>query len=148
MPSIYLYFSRYGIEYNYPPHLLPLITKLDVERQSVSVSNMVNLKHLCVFNTSHIKHFDLVLEKLTNLTTIEFCNQRIAEISYLIKKLPKLRRIRFNVIQDGPHFEDDILNLSALNNERKKCANACNLTMYVRESIYLATKGAARTTSL
>lgn len=116
--------------------LLPLITKLDIDRKSVCVSNMVNLRHLCAFSTSHIEDLYHVPEKLTILTIIELTNQKIPELFYLITNFAKL-----NVIQNVK-----FLNLSALNDERKECENACKLTIYLMEGIYLATKEAANTT--
>lgn len=147
-----LYFYQNSRAYNYPSNLMPHITKMHItnEPRQFNLSTFLNLELLCIESTSQINDLNEALSKFTKLNYIYILNETIANIFPFIRHLKKLNKIKIRTIKNGLHFNDtdNVLNLSALNDERQSLPNACNITFYVDEVIYLATRIAFKTTTL
>lgn len=84
---------------------------------------------------------------LKKLKAIEFYSASINSILPFIREAAKLRNISIYFLGDEIYFHDhDIIDLAKLNEQRKKLDNAQKITIYVRESNYMATKWALQTT--
>lgn len=75
-----------------------------------------------------------------NLTRVSLWNTISDNILYLIRCAPKLKEIKAESLRRGLLYDGRILDLYALNKERKKLERPCKVTIYVDESVFLATK--------
>lgn len=141
--KLHLYFVRNVTELIYPSNLLPSITTLHkISESTFDAIALVSLEKLYLFDAFQIANLSTVLAKLTKLNYVYFVRESIKNILPFVISLPKLRKIQIHFIVGGPYFnfKRNILDLSALNDKRKKCGNAKKLTIYVNEEVYLATK--------
>lgn len=145
--QLHLYFYLTRKEYDYPVHLLALVTTLHrrFDHQPFILSPLVNLERLYLSRTNKIHEFDATLTKLTKLKFIHFRNIAIDTVLPFIRSMPHLREI---IIDSIENLTNNSLNSSALNNERKVLKRAGKITIYVEEKIYLGTKEACHDTSI
>lgn len=133
---LHLYFYRTTWTYTYPSALLPLIRILHITHvmQKFTLSSMINLQQLYLMNTVQIDDRIASLQKLEKLDYINFSYEEIDNILPFLK-LPNLSKIKIDSIKN----EKNIFNISQLNEARGMSANGSNLTIYVKENIYLST---------
>lgn len=147
--QLHLYYHRTIIECAYPPNLLQFITALNQmnEPRLCYVSALVNLEQLYLDDISQIGDLDAAIGNLQKLDYIYLYHESVENILTLVKNFPHLRRIKIKVFKNGPHINDDdhLLSLSTLSNVR---SNACKLTIFVNENIYLTTKLALNLTTI
>lgn len=150
--DLHLYFHSYVLRTvgNYPPYLLSFVKILHSNRNVVNVTPLVNLERLFIADASEIGDLDTGINSLAKLKFISFIYAKIEDILPFIRQLSSLKKIKIYYINYGIYFNDtnDILNLSALDDERKKCPNAGKITFYLKENIYLATKFAFKKSKL
>lgn len=66
----------------------------------------------------------------------------IDNIFPFIRQLPKLKELSIHQLKYP--FEETVIGLSTLNEERKKLAGACKITIFLTEWVYLPTKCAPK----
>lgn len=150
--QLHLYHYITSRAYDYPSDLMPFITVFHIKNvmEKFSISPMSNLENLYILNTRQIRDPKVAMKGLSKLNFIYIAEETFDNIVFLIKSLPNLGKIKVYSIRTGSHFNDatNILNLSTLNNERKKLIKSKKLIIYVPEKCYLATKIAYRQTQL
>lgn len=148
--QLHLYFHSTIEKYIYPQGQLSFVTIWHCinGEQHFALESMINLERMYLLRASLIDDLDAALSKVTKLNYIFFSSEAIDKILTFIRGSSKLRKIKFYNLLNGIFFnsKDSILDLSALNDERSKCAYANRLTIYVNEKIYLATKSALKQT--
>lgn len=100
-------------------------------RRSVSITDLNSLPYNC-----------------RKLKRIEFGIASSDDILPFICHAKTVNKIKVSSLKNGSYFDEDknILNLLALNKERKKLYGARKIMIYVQENVYLATKWAMRQT--
>lgn len=83
-------------------------------------------------------------KNLTKLERITFWFASTDDILSFIRHAKKLTTIKIETLQSGHHFnrENAVIDVAALNKERKQLNDAEKVTIFVEETIYLATKWA------
>lgn len=147
-----LYFYVTPIQYTiYPPNVMSLVKTLHIVNgmQNFTLSPLVNLERLYLSGTFQINDLDVALKTATKLNYIYFHDEKIDNILPFIKNSPTLSKIQINLLQNGIHFNDanNVLNLSALNDERQKLHKATKITIFAHEQIYLETKKQVKQTN-
>lgn len=148
--QLHLYFCRAAREYIYPPNLMPAVKIMHgIFKTPFPVSGYVSLQELYLYYLTQIIDLEATLNQLTKLNYVYFVQEQIDHILPFIKRLPNLRKIKVDSVLYGLHFNhnNNVLNISAVNDEREKCPNAKQLTIYVNEQIFLATKMAFNQTA-
>lgn len=142
--ELHLYFDENQKEYIYPQHLL---SKVNIfyntnKMHSFALAPLVSLEQLFILNKAQISDVDVALGQLDKLNDIYFAEDSMDNILPFIQRLPKLRNLSLNCTKNVAQFNGDkrTLNLTALNEERKKLTKATKLTIYLQEKIYFATK--------
>lgn len=117
---------------------------------SVALSHLSHLQDISFPATRYIIDIDTVATRLENLKLIHFGISSLSHAKLFICRNPKLERLQIDWFMDeaGNIEEDKCLNLIKLNNERAKLPKAKKTTIFVEESVYLATKRANRETDL
>lgn len=151
--KLHLYFTDDNHEYIiYPPNLLSFVRIMHFTDsiRKFELSPLINLEKLYILNTNKINDLDIALTKLSKLKNIQFYNEEIDNIIPFINHATKLNVIIVDNIKNGTHFNvnNNIVNLTALNDERGKLTAATRLRIYVQEEVYLATKKAYRNTKI
>lgn len=117
---------------------------------------MPQLNELCVekdkctnTKTSIDDRLDALVESFINVERIHFEIASFKSILPFIRHSAKLKKVKIQTpTDDGNYFNKGVVNLPALDRERKKCAGASKMTIFVNESFYLQTKAAFMKTEL
>lgn len=120
--------------------LLPAIEHLSLMRRNwFELSAMVNMKSLYISSDWEVR-----MNSLMNVHTISLGLATFDKIESLIQRCPKLEQIKIGSLLPYPgserYFVDGIIDLPALNNERKKLENAQKITIFIEEDIFLENK--------
>lgn len=113
-----------------------------------SLAILNNLEELYLKSSACVWNAENVVKNLTKLRRIDFhCGN--TNLMPFIRFLAPLERIKLDYIYKSMHFnaETSIIDLVALNKERKKLPFARKITLYVNETYYLATKWALKETN-
>lgn len=115
-------------------------------------SLLIDLVHLSVYKfeatsvTSQWSYpvidLEVLAKNLLKLDRLTIYRTRFEHILPFIQHSVNLKTIAIE------YFDGDILDLPALNKERKKLLGARKVTIYVEERVFLATKWASKTTHL
>lgn len=110
---------------------------------------MPQLKEFCMEDASSIDDIlDILVDSFMNIKRIYFEWANFISILPFIHHSAKLKKIKIQTPEDdGTYCNGGIIDLLALNRERKKCADASKITFYVGEEFYLQTKEALMTTN-
>lgn len=103
---------------------------------------LMKVKELDISSGSDILDLDTLPRKLPNLERIHFSEANADHILPFIKYAPKLKQVKIGHLKDGTHMMGGVLDLAALNKERKELPKAKKLLIYVNEVVFLATKWA------
>lgn len=129
---------------------LKALVKLRVktDAQHINLSAFVELQELCISNSSLVADLRSLPNILTNLKRIYFAKASIDDILPFISGSMTLNRINVLSLLTGTHFDqhDGVLDLAALNRQRKRLNEPRRITIYVDEHVYLATKRAMKRT--
>ncbi|XP_055301890.1 uncharacterized protein LOC129568249 isoform X2 [Sitodiplosis mosellana] len=120
--------------------LMKLRAKSD--SQHFTLSALINLEELCISKSCLISDLKSLPLILNNLKMIHFGEASSDDILAFISRAVKVNKIKVLFLLSGAHFDKftNILDLSALNKAREKLAVASKVTIYVAETVYLATK--------
>lgn len=131
---------------------LPALKRLSIYSGSgIDFSRLINLKQLQFFNMYDISEADLenMAKSLINLELLSLDGTYIRYISPFVRHSKKLKKIRIDGMIDLDNEHDDnVLDLFAFNEERKKLMGACPLTLSVKEEVYLPTKWCSKNLNL
>lgn len=127
---------------------LPALEKLylryiDINRNSISTT-LVSLKELSFMEQEDFHDLETLADNLAGVERIYISKAKMDGILPFIRRSPKLKKIKVNCLSkvDGKFFKNGVIDVAALNNERKQLAGACILTIYVAEKYFLRTKWA------
>lgn len=137
-------------EQSFVMHLssLKALVKLRIPpTKCVELSALQHLEEIRIHRSSQLKGLTALPIHLSNLKRIHFSSATLADVVILVSQAESLGKIQIEQFEDGLNW-NKIIDLIALNNEREKLQAAENLTIYVREDIYLATKWAYIETKL
>lgn len=97
-----------------------------------------------------ISNIQVVATASKNLKFIYFGTSTTSDVKLFVGGNPNLERIRVDwFLNEDEIIEDEkIIDLVDLNRERSKLQNAKKVTLYVQETVYLATKRGSRETNL
>ncbi|XP_055298555.1 uncharacterized protein LOC129566540 [Sitodiplosis mosellana] len=109
---------------------------------------MPDLRELCLSRDELFQNFESIAKNLMNVERVYVEKARIEDIVTFVHFAPKIKEIKVRWIQDGTNFKDGVIDLPALNKERKRLPGACKVTVYVKENIFLSTKWATAKTEL
>lgn len=109
---------------------------------AVKLTNLQSLEEICIFESDRVSGMDVNL--LSNLERVYFGHATFNDVWIFISRAPRVKRIKIDYLREGNYFDatNGIINLKALNAERRKLDGAQKLTIYVKEEIYLTTKWA------
>ncbi|XP_055296108.1 uncharacterized protein LOC129565347 isoform X1 [Sitodiplosis mosellana] len=83
---------------------------------------------------------DAVAKSLMNVERVCIGQGKVEEIIPFLRYARKVKEIKVGRLDEGAHFENGVIDLPALNKERKGLAGASKITIYVHEDVFLATK--------
>lgn len=111
--------------------------------------DLTKLEELFISCAYDVTNWVELPDRLDNLHRMGCQFASADQIFMFIGRSPKLNRITVSELSGGIHFNKDtrVLDLVALNNERKRLKGAQKITIYFREKIYLATKRAFNETN-
>ncbi|XP_055306474.1 uncharacterized protein LOC129570780 [Sitodiplosis mosellana] len=111
--------------------------------------SMPHLKYVVIGLVDESEVFESCAKNnVGNIERLRMLEGSIVKIASFLRHFPKLKHIDvFRFVNRETYFDGDVIDLQALNKERKKLENACKVTLYVQEDIYLATKWATMKTA-
>lgn len=128
------------------------LTKLYAEyaAENIDLSVLKSLKEIFCRTSETISDLNALIINCAHLKRIHFLNSSFNDIFVLISKAVRLEKIKVDFLSDGTDFStvDNVIDLVALNNARRKLDGARKVTLYVREGIYVATKWAINRTDM
>lgn len=150
MNQLHLYIDLpYGFEQEIIDQLATvdaLVKLVANSRQShINISSLIKLQELCITSNA-INDLEHLPDTLTNLARLYFLEASSNDILPFIRRSSKLSKIKINRLHSGEFFEENILDLPALNREREKLIFARKIIIYVNEEIFLTTKWALKQT--
>lgn len=122
---------------------LQALVKLRVPpNKHVELSALRSLEQIRLHRSDQVKDLEVLINNCSNLKGIHFSSANFDDIQMLVGRSMTIQKIQIEYIQHGTHFnvKHKVLDLTSLNNEREKLHGAKNVTIYVKEDIYLATK--------
>lgn len=129
--------------------MLHALNKLKInytsDRSGGDISDLVQLREISIVRLTELHDINGVAKKCVNLEKILTRQATIDQILPFIRQSPKLIRIKVYQLSLGTHFNRNILDiLSKVNKERKQLKGASKITLYVSDTVYVATKYAIR----
>lgn len=114
---------------------------VDVSTETIAVlPPMPELNDLWFRFGVKLKDLDSVVRSLLNVNRVHFDVAKANCIASLVRYAPQVKEVKVKKLREGAHFEDGVIDLFALNRDRKRLVNACKITIYVNENIFLSTK--------
>lgn len=110
--------------------------------------SMPEIRELALLSDRYFEDLESVARNLLNLERIFFKMAKSSVIAPFLRCSIKLKEIKIDELDEGLHFTNDVIDLTALNKERGTMKAAAKVTIYVQESIFLATKFANSNTNL
>lgn len=112
----------------------------------VPFTALKKLNELYVAYSDDVADLKMLPKNLTNLKRIHFTEASIDSIMLFIRRSVEMNRIKVDCLRSGVYFNQDtgIIDLRALNRERKLLPDAHKIKLYVNEKVYLATKWAMK----
>ncbi|XP_031637985.1 uncharacterized protein LOC116350355 [Contarinia nasturtii] len=123
-----LYLVSVGIDIKFPP--------------------MSNLREFGTKFGSQLGDYETIAKNLVNVERIYFYQMKSDTFIPFMRFAPRVEEIKIDNLCEGIYFNDGIINLTALNEERKTLNRARKITIYVKENVFLATKWATKSTEL
>lgn len=119
-------------------------------KMDFTLSALKNLEELCIFGDENITDAENASINLVYLKRLYFSAANIDAITPFIRHSVRLQKIIVANLRSGIYFNEDteVIDLVALNRERRKLVNAQKITLYVHGETYVATKWALRETNL
>lgn len=113
-----------------------------IKDMAFTLPPMPDLRELCFGSPSNLDHVDIdsVSKNLANIERINFEKCKAIAVLPFLRYSPKVKEIKVDKLKEGTYFKNGIIDLSALNKERKALAGTCKVTIYVEEDIFLSTK--------
>lgn len=105
---------------------------------------LVRVKELDISLGSDILDIEMLPDKLPNLERIHFAEANADHILPFIRFSSRLKQVKIGDFKDGSHMVDGALDIEALNNLRMVLPRARKVTIYVNETVFLATKWARK----
>ncbi|XP_031633905.1 uncharacterized protein LOC116347460 [Contarinia nasturtii] len=146
------FYSAYGVNQEVIDQLASVKGLVEFRSGSsddcINVGALSSLEELRVYESRFVTDLKTLPHMLLKLKRICFYFASSDDILPFICHATNLNKIKVECIQSGSHFDenDKILDLIALNKERKKLVGALKITIYVGEDVYLATKWATKQT--
>lgn len=134
-------------ELDHIDQLVPLkaLVKLKISSAKIfTLSTLINLEELYIENANGVADWNELPKKLVNLQRISVYEATSDDIFVFISRATKLNTIKIKDLRSASHYNRKtlVLDVVALNNERRKLNGAQKITIYLDENIYLATKWA------
>lgn len=109
-----------------------------------------DLEEICIDRTSDIINLEDVASKCPNLKRVFLNHTNSTDLSLFLNQTLNLKKIKVDILYSGRHFDhnENIIDLVAFNAERQRLGEPEQVTLYVKEHIYLATKWAMKNTEL
>lgn len=121
-------------------HALERLFVVNYEQRNVVLQSLINVKELGISVSCHVADLHLLPLVLNKLERIYFSQATMDDIVLFIRNSVQLKEIVVECLPYGIHFFKRVLDLPALNDVRSKLNTEEKVTIYVAESIYLATK--------
>lgn len=107
----------------------------------ISIENpLMKLRELDINKGSEVNDIGMIPIQIPKLESISFSEATSDDILTFICHSSKLRIIKVDLLLDGTHLRNGVLDLVALNKEREKLTNAKKIVIYVNESVFMSTK--------
>ncbi|XP_031635735.1 uncharacterized protein LOC116348765 [Contarinia nasturtii] len=116
---------------------------LAVVMTSPSLPHLPELKEFCIMmdeDPDEAFSFETVAKDLVNVERVYLRLVDSDQLTQLIRHAPKVKEIKVEQLVEGTYFERLVIDLPALNNERKQLAGACKITLYVDDFVFVTTK--------
>lgn len=111
----------------------------------ITLPQLINLKELNVYAYEFFEDLEISASNLVNVEQVYIAFASINDTMPFVRRCANVKQIKINHLENGIYFKNGIIDLSALNTERKKLNGAHKITMYVSEKIYLANKWMSKT---
>lgn len=114
----------------------------------IPTNHSISLKELSICWAIYLSNLNPLDIDVYPINIERFCFESVSSDSILrfIRYATKVKQIKIDVIEDEQQFLNTIINLYALNEERKLLIDANKITIYIREKLFLAIKMATITT--
>lgn len=116
------------------------------ERNIENLHTLVNVKELGISVSCHIAGIKTMATSLKKLERIYFYQAITDDLLVFIKYSKKLREINVERLPYGIHFRRGVIDMVALNEERKTLFDAAKITLYIPENVFLLTKWSMNST--
>lgn len=131
---------------------LKALIKVKIEysfSESIIIPDLTKLEDLFISCAYSVSNWAKLPDHLVNIRRMGCQSASADELFMFISRSPKLNKITVSELSRGIHFNGDtlVVDLVALNNERKKLKGADKITIYLSEEIYLTTKRAFNETN-
>lgn len=101
---------------------------------------LIKVRELDISAGSDVVDVHTLPDKLPNLERIHFAKASVDHILPFIRFSPRLKQVKCGDLVDGTHMSGGVLDIETLDNERKELPKARKVTIYVNETVFLATK--------
>lgn len=108
--------------------------------QELILPPMPELKELLIGPLNRHVDLDTLAQSLISVERVHFIKAKSDQIIPFVRYAPKVKEVKIDELTDGTHFENGIIDISALNKGREGLPGAEKLTIYVDESTFLSTK--------
>ncbi|XP_055307768.1 uncharacterized protein LOC129571917 [Sitodiplosis mosellana] len=128
---------------------VPALEKLFMFNREAAIPHLPDLKELRFTLSGIPSELEAATSNLKNIERIYFEKAPFDSVLLIVQHFPKVKLMKVDdIVVDGMHFKKNVIDLKAINNERRKLNGACKMTIYVKDTIYLATKYATTNTQL
>lgn len=97
-------------------------------------------KELILDDDPDAEHLDVLANSFPNIRRLCVTEASIDIILPFIQRCPMLTQIKIQTLWMGVYMKESIIDLLALNNERKKLPNARKITIFIQEHVFLENK--------
>lgn len=126
---------------------LPNLEKLCLDHihEAYVLPSLPSTKELILRYNSDASNLQLIDSHVENLERIWLKEASYDNFIQFIRHLPNLKQIKIDVILVDEHFNNNIINMFALQKMRQQLPEARQITIYVDDNVYVATKWATKT---
>lgn len=126
---------------------IPALEKISLLSREAAIPPLPHLKAIRFTISGIPSEIEAATINLRNVERIYFDSATFDSVLFIIQHFPKVHLMKVDDIEDGTHFEKNVIDLMAINKERQKLNGACKITIYVKNTIFLATKYAIMKTN-
>lgn len=116
-------------------------------KQPITLSALSELREIRFRDSNKLENLELLASRLESLEYIYFFLAKMTDLMPFFNRAKKMKKMGVYKFHDDEHFNGSkkCIDLSVLNKTRKQLCDATQITLYVAEDVYLATKAIGET---